>query len=80
MEILNVITVPAPDLDNPAQLHIAYAVYGETAGALRASAGLTLKDAIEFYSRDNNIVRETVRVHRPFEQQESYLRRHGVYY
>ena len=80
METLKVITVPAPDLDNPGRLHVAYTVYSEAAGALRASAGWTLKDAIEFYSRDNDIVRERIRLHRPFERQETYLRRHGVYY
>ena len=80
METLKVITVPAPDLDNPGRLHVAYTVYSEAAGALRSSAGWTLKDAIEFYSRDNDIVRERIRLHRPFERQETYLRRHGVYY
>ena len=80
MKILKVITVPALDLDNPDKLHIAFTVYSEAAGTLRASAGWTLKDAIEYYSRDNAIVRESIRLHRPFERQESYLRRHGVYY
>lgn len=78
MEILKVIMVPAPDLDNPGRLHIAYTVYSEAAGALRASAGWTLKDAIELYSRDNSLIREDIKVHRPFERQEDYLRRHGI--
>lgn len=79
METLKVITVPATDLDNPDRLHTAFTVYSESAGALRASAGWTLKDAIEYYSRDNDIVRESIRLHRPFERQEDYLRRHGIY-
>lgn len=78
METLKVITVPAPDLDNPGRLHIAYTVYSEAAGALRASDGWTLKDAIELYSRDNSLIREDIKVHRPFERQEDYLRRHGI--
>ena len=80
METLKVITVPSPDLDNPGRLHIAYTVYSEQAGVLRTSVGWTLKDAIEFYSRDNGFAREDIRLRRPFERQEDYLRRHGVYY
>ena len=80
MKILKVITVPALDLDNPGRLHVAFTVYSEAAGALRASAGWTLKDAIEYFSRDNDIARESIRLHRPFERKETYLRRHGVYY
>ena len=53
MERLKVITVPADELDSPGVLHIAFTVYSESAGALRASAGWTLKDAIELYARDN---------------------------
>ena len=48
MERLKVITVPSTDLENPDRLHIAFTVYSESAGALRTSAGWTLKDAIEF--------------------------------
>ena len=76
MERLKVITVPATDLDNPDRLHTAFTVYSESAG--RASAGWTLKDAIEFYARDNGILRERIRLQRPFERQEDYLRRHGI--
>ena len=79
MERLKVITVPAIDLDNQDRLHTAFTVYSESAGALRASAGWTLKDAIEFYARDNGILRERIRLQRPFERQEDYLRRHGIY-
>lgn len=78
MVTLKVITVPATDLYNPEDLHIAYTVYSEAAGVLRASAGWTLRDAIEFYVRDNRIIRETIRLQRPFERQEDYLRRFGV--
>lgn len=78
MEILKVIMVPAPDLDNPGRLHVAYTVYSEAAGALRASAGWTLKDAIEFYARDNGNVGCRYKLIRPFERQEDYLRRHGI--
>ena len=79
MERLKVITVPTTDLDNPGMLHTAFTVYSESAGALRASAGWTLKDAIEFYARDNGVFRERIKLQRPFERQEDYLRRHGVY-
>lgn len=48
MERLKVKIVPASDLDNPDRLHIAFTVYSESAGALRASAGWTLKDAIGY--------------------------------
>lgn len=80
MVTLKVITVPATDLENPDIVHIAYTVYSDSAGALRASAGWTLKDAIEYYSRDNRVTRESIRLQRPFERQEDYLRRHKVYY
>ena len=79
MERLKVITVPAADLENLDKLHTAFTVYSETAGALRASAGWTLKDAIELYARDNGVLRDRIRLHRPFERQEEYLRRHGIY-
>ena len=78
MERLKVITVPATDLDNPDRLHTAFTVYSESAGALRASAGWTLKDAIEFYDRENGNVGGRYKLTRPFERQEDYLRRHGV--
>ena len=76
MERLKVITVPATDLDNPDRLHTAFTVYSESVGALRASAGWTLKDAIEFFARDNGVMRDCIRLQRPFERQEEYLRRH----
>ena len=79
MERLKVITVPADELDSPGVLHTAFTVYSETAGALRASAGWTLKDAIELYARDNGVLRDRIRLQRPFERQEDYLRRHGIY-
>ena len=79
MERLKVITVPTTDLDNPDRLHTAFTVYIESAGTLRASAGWTLKDAIEFYARDNGVFRDRIKLQRPFERQEDYLRRHGIY-
>ena len=78
MERLKVITVPATDLDNTDRLHTAFTVYGESAGALRASAGWTLKDAIELYARDNGNAGGRYKLIRPFERQEDYLRRHGI--
>ena len=79
MERLKVITVPAADLDNLDRLHTAFTVYSETEGALRASAGWTLKDAIELYARDNGNAGSRYKLIRPFERQEYYLRRHGIY-
>ena len=79
MERLKVITVPADELDSPGVLHTAFTVYSESAGALRASAGWTLKDAIEFYARDNGNAGGRYKIIRPFERQEDYLRRHGIY-
>ena len=78
MERLKVITVPADELDSPGVLHTAFTVYSETTGALRASAGWTLKDAIEFYARDNGNAGGRYKIIRPFERQEDYLRRHGI--
>lgn len=80
METLMVKTVPARDLDNPDKLHTAYTVYKEVTGSLRVSSGWMLKDAIEYYVRDYGLAREDIRLHRPFERQEDYLRRHGMYY
>ena len=79
MERLKVITVPATDLDNPGMPHTAFTVYSMTAGALRASAGWTLKDAIEHYARDNGNAGGRYKLIRPFERQEDYLRRRGIY-
>ena len=78
MERLKVITLPATDLDNPDRLHTAFTVYSESAGALKASAGWTLKDAIEFYARDNGNAGGRSKLIRPFERQEDFLRRHGI--
>ena len=74
---LHVITVPAPDLDNPGGLHLAYTVLDLSSGTLRASAGWTLRDAIEFFTRDYGAQRGEVKVARPFIPQEIYLRGHG---
>ena len=78
MERLKVITVPADELDSPGVLHTAFTVYSETEGALRASAGWTLKDSIELYARDNGNAGGRYKLIRPFERQEDYLRRHGI--
>ena len=78
MERLKVITVPADELDSPGVLHTAFTVYSETEGALRASAGWTLKDAIELYARDSGNAGGIYKLIRPFERQEDYLRRHGI--
>ena len=79
MERLKVITVPATGLDSPDRLHTAFTVYSESAGALRTSAGWTLKDAIELYARGNGNAGVRYKLIRPFERQEDYLRRHGIY-
>ena len=79
MERLKVITVLSTDLENPDGLHTAFTVYSESAGALRASAGWTLKDAIELYARDNGNAGGGYKLIRPFERQEEYLRRHRIY-
>lgn len=80
MVMLNVITNAVNDLDNPGRIVTAYTVYSNNAGILRASAGLTLKDAIEYFVLEYSVVREDIRLQRPFERQEDYLRRHGVNY
>ena len=49
MERLNVITVPATDLDG--NYHTAFTVYDDFSEDLRSSAGWTLRDAIEYYAR-----------------------------
>ena len=79
MVTLKVKTVPAADMDEPDRLHTAFTVYSEAAGALRASVGWTLRDAIEIYARSNHIQRSEIRIQRPFERQADYLRRHGIH-
>ncbi|MGM9791465.1 MAG: hypothetical protein ACI3Y4_03575 [Candidatus Cryptobacteroides sp.] len=74
---LRAITVPAPEFDRPEGLHMAYTVLDLSSGALRASAGWTLRDAIEGFVREYGVQRGDVRIARPFIPQQIYLRRHG---
>ena len=66
MVTLKVKTVPAADMDEPDRLHIAFTVYSEAAGALRASVGWTLRDAITFYARDYGVAGTRYALIRPF--------------
>ena len=72
MEVLSVITVPSLEYDGT--YHTAFTVYNCTAGALRASAGWTLRDAIEYYTRDYRVNKDTIRLIRPFVPQAKHLR------
>ena len=74
---LRAITVPAPELDRSGGLHVAYTVLDLSSGALRASAGWTLRDAIEGFAREYGVRRGDVRIARPIIPQQIYLRRHG---
>ena len=74
---LRAITVPAPELDRSGGLHVAYTVLDLSSGALRASAGGTLRDAIEGFARDSGVQRCDIKIARPFIPQENYLRGHG---
>lgn len=69
---LNVITVPSIDFDG--LYHTAFTVYNDAAGALRASAGWTLRDAIEFYAREYGVEKDAISLVRPFVPQEIHLR------
>ena len=71
---LKVITVPSADFDGT--YHTAFTVYDSLAGALRASAGWTLRDAIEFYAREYGVEKGAVALVRPFVPQEIHLREH----
>ena len=68
MNELNVITVPALDWDG--SIHTAFTVYNDADGAIRASSGWTLKDALQFFSRDYGMRRDSLRVKRPFKAQK----------
>ena len=72
MERLNVITVPATDLDG--ECHTAFTVFGDSAKDLRSSAGWTLRDAIEYYARKYGVEKDSIRIIRPFVPQEKHLR------
>ena len=72
MERLKVVTVPVTDWDN--KRHTAFTVYADFAGTLRASAGWTLRDAIEYYAREYGIEKGAISIIRPFVPQEIHLR------
>ena len=76
MDILNVILVPMTKWDNT--VHTAFTVYSSSPGCLRASAGLTLRDAIEFFVREYNVHRKDIGIARPFIPQKVYLRQQGI--
>ena len=75
MERLYVITVPATDLDGV--YHTAFTVFDDSSEDLRTSAGWTLRDAIEYYSRKYGIEKGSIRLVRPFVPQEIHLRERG---
>ena len=75
MERLNVITVPATDLDG--NDHIAFTVFDDFSEDLRSSAGWTLRDAIEYYARRYGVEKDAIRLIRPFVPQEIHLRERG---
>ena len=74
---LRAITVPAPELDRSGGLRVAYAGLDLSSGGVRASAGWTLRDAIEGFAREYGVRRGDVRIARPIIPQQIYLRRHG---
>ena len=75
MILINVITVRAIDLDGAD--HTAFPVYSDSFGALRSSAGWTLRDAIEYYARRYGVEKGAIRLIRPFVPQEIHLRERG---
>ena len=75
MERLNVITVPATDLDGV--YHTAFTVFDDSSEDLRTSAGWTLRDAIEYYSRTYGIEQGSIKLVRPFVPLEIHLRERG---
>ena len=72
MERLNVITVPATDLDGA--YHTAFTVYDYSSEDLRTAAGWTLRDAIEYYAKRYGIEQGLIKLVRPFVPQEIHLR------
>ena len=68
MNELNVITVPALDLDG--RLHTAFTVCSKADGVLRTSSGWTLKDTLDFFARDYGRKRDSLKVKRPFKPQK----------
>lgn len=76
MDKLNVILVPMIGWDNT--VHNAFTLYSFSAGYLRSSAGLTLRDAIDFFIREYNVQRKDISLARPFVPQERYLRKQGI--
>ena len=75
MERLSVITVPATDLDG--NYHTAFTVFDDFSEDLRASAGWTLRDAIEYYARIYRVEKSAIKLVRPFVPQEKHLRERG---
>ena len=75
---LHVITVPAFESDDNGKEHTAYTVHDEYDGCLRASAGWTLRDAIEYFASAYKVQRNDIVIARPFLPQEIYLQRCGV--
>ena len=75
MERLRVITVPATDPDG--NYHTAFTVFDDFVEDSRASAGWTLRDAIEYYARRYGVEKGAIRLIRPFFPQEKHLRERG---
>jgi len=75
MKRLNVITVPATDLDG--NYHTAFTVFDDFVEDSRASAGWTLRDAIEYYAHKYGIEKDAISLVRPFVPQEKHLRERG---
>ena len=72
---MSVITVPATDLDG--NYHTAFTVFDDFSEDLRASAGWTLRDAIEYYARIYRVEKSAIKLVRPFVPQEKHLRERG---
>ena len=72
---LYVLTVLATDLDGA--YHTAFTVFDDSSEDLRASAGWTLRDAIEFYAQEYGIEQGIIKLVRPFVSQEIHLRERG---
>ncbi len=67
--------MPATDLDG--NYHTAFTVFDDFSEDLRASAGWTLRDAIEYYARIYRVEKSAIKLVRPFVPQEKHLRERG---
>ncbi len=67
--------MPATDLDG--NYHTAFTVFDDFSEDLRASAGWTLRDAIEYYARIYGVEKSAIKLGRPFVPQEKHLRERG---